>query len=1051
MAAVYQFIRLTALMLVCVCSASAQSYYFRHYQVENGLSNNTVFCSTQDKNGFMWFGTKDGLNRFDGYQFKKYDLNAVNGNRLSRAEIWSLFTDEQNRIWIGSQIGLFRFDVQTETVVPFIDTLRNITEVYVEGSKCIWFISGMTLHRYDFFSRKLKTFPFSNYFAATTLCQTPDGTMWFATVDGYLIKWRRESETFIKYNVFEHSPKAASQWIEKIYVAGNDSIFVGTSSQGLKLFHCNTGSYEDVLTYNANKTTIFVRDIVRYSDSEYWCATESGIFTYNTHTKAVSHFEKNYQDPYAISDNAVYAVYRDKEGGIWSGTYFGGINYYPKQYAPFKKFFPDNTQNAISGNVVREICEDQYGNLWLGTEDAGLNKLNPVTGLITHFIPTGDKSSIAYSNIHGLAPAGNELWVGTFEHGLDILDIKTGKVVRHYIAGPSDDELKSNFVVSLLRCRDNSMYVGTSNGLYLYNPLTDGFKRFSNEEAGVFIASLLEDHSGTIWIGTHDMGVFSFNPATGAQKHFVNDRNNKNSLSTNTVNAIYEDRRKNIWFCTEGGGLCRLDSARQTFTRYTSADGLPSNFVFKILEDDKGIFWVTTSKGMISFDFGSNKKVVYTKGNGLLNDQFNYNSGYKTAKGNIYFGSVKGMIEFNPDDFSRNEFTAPLYITGFQVHNKELAVHPDSGSLKKSIAFTNKIILPYDQSSFSIDFASLGYSSPERTEYRYMMQGLDKDWTYIATNRKVYFTNLSPGSYTFKVRASNNGSNSTEKSLEIKILPPWWATIWAYILYTAVALGVIYYLVVSYHQHLEDKKEKEIYEAKIDFFTNLAHEIRTPLTLIKGPVENLSELTEAVPQISEDVKMMERNTERLINLVNQILDFRQTEAKGFSLDFTYVNLNELIRDIYLNFEPLAKKKKLAYSIDIPSAAVHTMADEEALQKIFNNLLSNAVKYADKKVVAQLLLPQEGDEFVSVVISNDGFIIPQEMHEKVFEPFYRMKENIKQKGTGIGLALARSLVELHKGYIYIDDRYPGMNTFVVSLPLQTEKEMKHTNRKSNSIA
>lgn len=1051
MGALYRLIPFTALLLACFYSAGAQSYYFRHYQVENGLSNNTVFCSTQDKNGFMWFGTKDGLNRFDGYQFKKYDLNTANNNRLSRAEIWSLFTDEKNRIWIGSQIGLFRFDVQTETIVPFIDTLRNITELHVEGDKCIWFISGMTLYRYDFFSRKLKTFPFPQYFSSTTLCQTPDGTMWFATMDGYLVKWNHQSETFTKFNLFEHSPKAASQWIEKIYVAGNDSIFVGTSSQGLKLFFCNSGQYEDVLTYNPNKTTIFVRDITRYSDNEYWCATESGIFTYNTRTKAVAHFEKNYQDPYAISDNAVYAVYRDKEGGIWSGTYFGGINYYPKQYAPFKKFFPDNSQNAISGNVVREICEDKYGNLWLGTEDAGLNKLNPATGVITHFIPTGDKNSIAYSNIHGLAPADDELWVGTFEHGLDIMDIKSGKVVRHYIAGPADDELKSNFVVSLLRCKDNSMYVGTSNGLYLYNPATDGFKRFANEEAGVFIASLLEDHTGTIWIGTHDMGVFSYQPRTGKKKHFTNIRGNKNSLSTNTVNAIYEDKRNNIWFCTEGGGLCRLDSSRQTFTTYTSVDGLPSNFVFKILQDDEGIFWVTTSKGMISLDVDNNKKVVYTKGNGLLNDQFNYNSGYKTANGNIYFGSVKGMIAFNPDDFSRNEFVAPLYITGFQVHNRELGVNADSGSLKQSIVFTDKLVLPYDQSSFSIDFASLGYSSPERTEYRYMMQGLDKGWTHIATNRKAYFTNLSPGTYTFKVRATNNGANSVEKSLAIKILPPWWATIWAYIVYTAIALGVIYYLVVSYHQHLEDKKEKEIYEVKIDFFTNLAHEIRTPLTLIKGPVENLSELTETIPQITDDVKMMERNTERLINLVNQILDFRQTEAKGFSLDFTYVNLNEVVKDIYLNFESLAKKRKIAYSINLPSSAVHTMADEEALQKIFNNLVSNAVKYADKKAVVQLLLPEEGDEFVSIVVSNDGFIIPQEMHEKVFEPFYRMKENIKQKGTGIGLALARSLVELHKGYIYIDDRYPGMNTFVVSLPLQTKKEIRNQHQKLNPTA
>lgn len=1048
----WKLIRLTALLLASAHFASAQSYYFRHYQVENGLSNNTVFCSTQDKNGFMWFGTKDGLNRFDGYQFRKYDLNSVNGNRLSRAEIWSMFTDENNMLWIGSEIGLYQFDVQTEKIIPFVDSLRNITELYVEGSKRIWFISGTTLHRYTFFSKKLETFPFANYFAATTVCQTADSTMWFATTDGFLIRWNATSDTFTRYDMFGHSPKAASQWIEKIYVAGKDSIFVGTSSQGLKLFHCNTGQYEDVLTYNPNRTTIFVRDIARYSENQFWCATESGIFIYNSSTHAVVHLQKNYQDPYSMSDNAIYSVYKDKEGGVWTGTYFGGINYYPKQYAPFKKFFPDYTQNSISGNVVREICEDKNGNLWLGTEDAGLNKLNPATGIITHFKPTGDRTSIAYSNIHGIAPAGNELWIGTFEHGIDVMDLRTEKVIRHYIAGPGEDELKSNFAVSMLLTKDSSIYVGTSNGFYLYDRKNDGFKRFPNEEAGVFIASLLEDHTGTIWIGTHSMGVFSINPRTGNKNHFVSIPGNTNSLSTNTVNAIYEDKNRNLWFCTEGGGLCRLDSTRKSFTRYTSQDILPSNFVFKILEDDNGIYWITTSKGMISLDIRNNSTVMYSKGNGLLNDQFNYNSGYKTTNGNIYFGSVKGMIEFNPDNFSQNEFLSPLYITGFQVHNKELPILPDSGVLKKSIVFTDKITLPYDQSSFSIDFASLGFSSPDRTEYSYIMEGLDKEWTHITTNRKAYFTNLSPGSYVFKVKATNNGLvKAAERKMLIRILPPWWATLWAYAFYTIVSGFLIYYLAISYHRHQEDKKEKEIYEAKIDFFTNLAHEIRTPLTLIKGPVENLSELTEAIPQIKDDVKMMERNTDRLVNLVNQILDFRQTEAKGFSLDFSYVNLNEILKEIHTNFEPLAKKKKLTYTIELPDRKVYTMADEEALQKIFNNLISNAVKYADKKTIIQLVQPEESDEFVSIIVSNDGFIIPVEMHEKIFEPFYRMKENIKQKGTGIGLALARSLVELHKGYIYIEARYPNMNTFVVSLPLQTEKEIKNQNRKLNPTA
>ena len=373
------------------------------------------------------------------------------------------------------------------------------------------------------------------------------------------------------------------------------------------------------------------------------------------------------------------------------------------------------------------------------------------------------------------------------------------------------------------------------------------------------------------------------------------------------------------------------------------------------------------------------------------------------------------------------------------MNNQELIVNEDSSALKKSIAFTDKITLPYNQSSFSIDFAALSYTSPGMTEYKYQMDGLDKDWTYLRTNRKVYFTSLSPGTYTFRLKASVNGQwNNTEKKLSIVILPPFWKTTWAYLLYIIFVIALAWYLIRNYHARIETKKEKEIYEAKIDFFTNVAHEIRTPLTLIKGPVENLLEQVDQLPGIKEDVVTMDRNTNRLIALVTQILDFRQTETKGFSLDFTSVNIGNLLHEAYLDFTALAKKRNLAYDIHLPSSPVFALVDEEALHKIFSNLISNAVKYSDKYIKITLEPLLQNDTHFNVEVINDGPLIPEDMREKIFEPFYRLKETIRQKGTGIGLTLSRSLAELHNGTLRFENLQNGLNCFVLCLPLKPTK-------------
>jgi len=1041
-----------AILLLTAANTIGQSHYFRHYQVENGLSNNAVICSIQDKKGFLWFGTKDGLDRFDGYTFKVFRNDPDDSGSIGNNFIHSLHEDENGILWVGTENGLYQYNATTESFSLLKGSAGGqVREIHMDPKGNLWFIGGFTLFKYNLPTNQLRIFIIENYFEATSIDISSDETVWISSPDGFLNKYNPGVDSFTRYNVFQHSPPAVSKWIQKIYCTPYNSIFIGTSTQGAKLFSISDSSYEDILTYNSDKTEIFVRNFVETQKGEFWIATESGIFIYTMGSGNIINLRKDYNNPYSISDNAVYTFCKDKEGGIWAGTYFGGINYYPKHSLTFQKYFPEEGANSLSGNVVREVHEDMYGNLWIGTEDAGINKFDRSTGLFTTFKPTGTKESISYTNIHGLLATGNELWIGTFEHGLDVMNINTGKVIRHYSKSNDSASLHSNFIYCIYQSNEGEIMIGTTIGAYLYNKSSDNFKLLPGFPLHEWYSAILKDSKGVIWAATYGNGVNYFDTKTKKAGNFRYDAHNKNSLSSNRVNSLFEDSDNNLWLATEGG-LCLFDPKTNNFKRYTTKNGLPTNFILSILEDDQKNLWVSTSKGLVCLNPATERITVYTKDNGLLNDQFNFSSAFKDRESRMYFGSVKGLVSFRPAEFIKNDYTPLVYITGFQVNNEELAINSNGSPLKKSITNTERISLTHNQSTFSIDFSSLSYSAPEMSEYAYKMEGLDQEWTYLKTNRKVYFTDLSSGIYTFKVKAANSNSDWSEKetSLVIEILPPWWASKLAYFLYAVALLLLIYYLVSNYHQrvkeknerrieHLEIAKEKELYEAKIDFFTNVSHEIKTPLTLIKGPLEKVLKKAGDIPEIKESLRIMEKNTIRLVDLTNQLLDFRQTEIKGFSLNFTKENICELVEDIFLSFKPLAEQKNLAFTLAPLPAKVFALIDVEAFNKILTNVFSNAVKYAQSKVEVAVFAPENGNKTFTIEVKNDGYLIPYEMKEKIFEPFFRLKETEKQKGTGIGLALSRSLTQLHKGILELKEPQNNMNIFYITMPVYQEVE------------
>ncbi|MEC3878166.1 two-component regulator propeller domain-containing protein [Parapedobacter sp. 10938] len=1032
-----------------------QPFYFTHYQVENGLSNNAVLCSAQDAMGFMWFGTKDGLNRFDGYSFKVFHSDPDNPNGLGSNFVRALYVDDSGFIWVGTDQGIYLFDPKSETFSIFHPSITNeILDIQGDHRGNVWFINNLTLFRYDSSADSLVSVTDPATVSVSAVGLTETGDAWVGTINGNILHYGATSGLQRSYSLFNHSPTVVSRWVERVFCTNKGYLLVGTSKQGVKVFDTETGTYTDLLTRDDDGTDMFIRDIVEYHPDEYWLATESGIFVYNHLNGTYINLKKERGNPWSLSDNAVYTLCKDKENSIWAGTYFGGINHYARANTFFEKFFPLGSGNTISGNAVRELCPDSYGNLWIGTEDEGLNKMDLSTGRITNYGPTDEPGSLAYSNIHGLLVTGDTLWVGTFEHGLDLFNVRTGKVIRHYNAENKDGTLHNNFIFNIRRTRNGRILLATGRGLYEYLPATKRFQLVPGFPDFIFYTTLFEDSQGTIWAGTWRDGLYYANPRSGENGSFSHDAHLPGSIGSNRVNRIFEDSNGHIWVATEGG-LCKFNSQRNDFQRYGTTQGFPSNLILALLEDGEGKLWVTTSKGLVRFAPATGDIKVFTKANGLLGDQFNYNSAYKGPDGTLYFGSVKGLIRFNPTDYLENTFQPPVYITGLQVYDRELEINSKGSPLTQSITFIDHLELNHNQSSFSIDFAALSYVSPDMTEYAYKMEGLDKEWTHIQTNRKAYFTKLPPGDYVFRVNVvdSNGDLKGKETTLRITILPPFWASIPAFLGYALLVIAGVWYAIRSYHRRIREKnkrkleqlrhrKEEELYRAKIDFFTNVTHEIRTPLTLIKAPLEKVMKKAEELPTVRKHLQTMERNTERLLELTDRLLDFRKTEVNGYRLNFTEMDVTKLVKENYTAFKLVASQKGIKLTFVPPPATCVAAVDKEAFTQIIGNLLTNALKYAERSI--EIIMQSESTDAVAILVKNDGYLIPLSMREKIFETFVRLKMTDNQHGSGLGLALARSLAQLHNGTLHLANPENGMNVFVLTLPLKQQPLKKQRN-------
>ncbi|UBD64807.1 response regulator [Bacteroides salyersiae] len=1015
-------------------------YAFRSLDINNGLSQNTVAAIIQDRFGFMWFGTKDGLNRYDGVSFQTFMKES---GTLGNNFITSLYEDCLGQIWIGTDVGVYIYSPSGEKVERFViqsnlNTTIEQTVHTIKGDRKgrVWIVSERQgIFCYDTNRGTLEHLQTDasgkkRLRNAGQIVFDQDDVCWLDIHDGNLYSSRDGLHTLKP--VFSPEIKAPfkGKRINKLLPGPYNCLYVGTDD-GLMEVNLTSGALSSLLPGTAAAgESLFVREMVFYSDDVLWIGTESGIYVYNSRTGETTHLQSIYGDSYSISDNAVYAVCKDREGGMWVGTWFGGVNYYPRQYTYFEKFYPRSETDRM-GKRVREFCADRSGTLWIGTEDRGLFHFNPVTRSVEPF-----KDPLIYQNIHGLCLDDDALWVGTFSQGLNKIDLRTRKV-KHYAHLPKN-------IFSVFRTTSGQLYLGTPSGLISYDSEKDTFSSVP-ELSGVFVYYITEDKQGNLWLATYVNGVYRQNIRTKKWEHFVHDENKPRSLPSNKVLTVFVDSENRVWLTTQGGGFCRFDPSTTDFTCYDSEKGLPSNVVYRIEEDNKGLFWISTNKGLLCFNPKKETFKVYTRANGLLDNQFNYQSSYKDENGNLYFGSINGFISFDPSTFISNDYVPPVVITDFMLFNKRVTVGDEGSPLKQSITLSDEIVLKPDQNSFSFRVAALAYHAPEMNTLMYKLEGYDSEWR-VAGNAPITYSHLPFDTYRLMVKGANSDGlwNPEIRSLEIRVLPPFYLSTAAYVVYILLLLGLIcsvffYFRRRGVEKHrrdmekFEQEKERELYISKIEFFTNVAHEIRTPLTLIKSPLESVLKEKALPESIKTELEVMDENAERLLALTNQLLDFRKTGNKGFKLNLAECNMGAVIHSVYKRFIPLARKRGIDLKIELPEADIYAGVDKEAIIKVLSNLFSNALKYAG--TYAHLYLSADDEESsLLIVMDNDGEVIPLEMRDNIFLPFVRYRDGNKvESGTGIGLALARSLAELHGGSLVMD-RSLDCNRFIFSIPI-----------------
>lgn len=1031
-------VALTILMLSCWTPGWASRFAFLKYDVDNGLSNNTVRCVAQDSLGFMWFGTADGLSRFDGRHYRNYYRDADNPNALGNSAIYSLYVAPGGQLWIGTANGIYiyeptpdtfrHFSLETENHVKIGSRVNSITGA---DDGRIWIgTQGQGLFIYDPSTESLRQSS-RRTSMVSVVKRMSDGRMVVGSEVGSLSLFTPQGD-FIR-TLFSDIGfgDIRNAEISALCIRG-DTLWFGMGIRGFSDLILGDKPRRHAPDKAAG--TFNVQSILSLSERELLIGTNSGLYQFDIpddrFTRAM-----DTATPFGDYHHSVNDIYRDREGGIWIATEYGGVHYLPRHLKTFEQYLSVNSPDTRGGMIVTCFCEDNARNIWVGTVDNGIFCFHAPTGrqIAQPKIPF-------IANVQCMMFDGPRLWVGTAADGLYIIDTRTGGVenCRHKRYDPTS--INDNCVTALLRDHKGRIFVGTAWGLNRYERKTKQFAQESRANNQANVSQIIEDRLGNIWIATRNTGVFRYTPGQNVWRQYGYNASHPESLRSNHIETMFEDLGGRIWFGSENG-LSYYSYETNAFARFDPEGfGSMSQMTAGIEQDREGRLWVSGNTGICCIDIAAMRVVNrFGRVDGLQSNQFNPRAVFKTRGGKLFFGGVNGFNAFNPDRFRNNDHRPEVRLTGIYVNSREVTAGAADSPLKQAVYETKRLKLRSFQNSVTFNYAAFSYQSPRKNRYRYRLTGWDADWVDAGYRPQASYSNLPPGRYRFEVEGSNNDGVWCERpaTLDLTIVPPLYRTTVAYVFYVLLFFTALILFIVMqnrrHHRRLREyaaEQEKATYRAKIEFFTNLAHEIRTPLSLIKAPLESIVRSGDGNIQTRNYLEIMNRNVATLLNLINQLLDFRKMEEMHYSLQFASCDIVALVEDICIRFRAAVETSGLRLEAHLPDHPVVYNVDRDAMTKIINNVLVNAVKYASSQV--RISLTEEGGRF-RIVVTDDGPGIDRKMRSDIFKVFYRAGDH--KTGTGLGLPLARLLAEKHGGTLQLlpPDAEGGGAAFEIRIP------------------
>ncbi|MBL6447175.1 response regulator [Fulvivirga sp. 29W222] len=1085
------------------------TFKFEHLNVETGLSHGEVNCILKDSRGYVWIGTSSGLNLYNGYFIKNFINDPRDSNSIGSTIISDLFEGPDGNIWVNTQQGMNIYDPKLEIfeqdISGYIERYElpagPVTDIAQTDNDVYWFISsndGVTCYNNQDnssirFARGTEHPIGSN--GVSAIHQDGDGDIWFIHNNGLLEKVDGKTlQVTEQYSYLVDQFKGQLQNFEMIVDRDNDLwIYLPFAAHGV--FHFKPDE-RTIVNYSKDSSPIqlntnLVTGIVEDPDGRIWVGTDhGGINVIDKETGAVSYQLHHQEVESSLSHNSIYCLYKDNQGIIWVGTYKKGVNYYHKKIKRFPHYRHNIlTPGSLPFDDVNRFVADDEDNIWIGTNGGGLIYFNRADNTFTQYKanPNDPKSISSDVIVSMLIDKFNTLWIGTYLGGLNQFD---GKHFKHYKAGTKNkSSLSGNNIWELFEDSRGQLWVGTlTSGLDRFVRNTEEFVHYGvggtkgdTTLRVTYIQALAEDSSGNLWVGGGG-GVDIIDKATDRVRLNPEDPATPYLLTAHTVVSLYKDSQERMWVGTQQG-LYVYGEEGELLNMFTSENGLPHNTILNILEEDEHNLWFSTPNGISNMviddvvDLSKIRFVNFDESDGLQGKVFNENAALKTASGELIFGGANGFNIFDPKELKVKEETSEIVFSDFQLFNKSLKVnelYQGRAILTKSLPFTNEVTLKYDENVFSIEFAAINFLHPGKTKYKYKLEGFDSQWRMADQTRRATYTNLDPGNYTFKVISSNsNGvwNDQNAASMDISVLPPFWKKNWAYAIYAVLMLALLFLVrrVMLQRERVKFRIEQARREAqqmheldllKIRFFTNLSHEFRTPLSLILAPLEKLMDNAQSQYQKMQ-YQMIDRNARRLLNLLNQLLDFRKLEVDTIELYTSEGNIIKFIEESVHSFSDLSENKSVTLHFHCKVEELYVLFDMDKLEKILFNLLSNAFKFTSENdridVVVDCYDQEKGVKLIEIKVTDTGIGIPKEQQEKIFERFFRNDTpgSMVNQGSGIGLAITREFVKIHGGTITVESDQGKGTCFTVHLPVEevgrkdaaSQKELANSSSKA----